>query len=98
MQTLEQRVAHLERAVLNLNEGVTAAHHELLDATRENHALSRLLMSVTALAARDAADPLKFMDEVRTMALGPLTHDELADTRERIELVLSKVEGALTKR
>lgn len=98
MQTLEQRVAQLERIVRGLDEGVTAAHHGLLEASRENHALSRLLMSVTALAARDAADPLKFMDEVRTMALGPLTDADLADTRERIELVLSKVEGALTKR
>lgn len=98
MQTLEQRVAQLEWHVIDINKRMLTAAVALQTETRENHALNRLLMSVTALAARDAADPLKFMDEVRTMALGPLTDADLADTRERIELVLSKVEGALTKR
>lgn len=94
---LARRVDRLERVVKNLDEGVTAAHGGLLDETRQTHALKRVLMAVTALAARDAADPLKFTDEVRFLALAPLAGEDLADTREMIELILSKVEGALTK-
>jgi len=98
VQTLEQRVTQLERQLLETNGRMLTAARALQTETRENHALGRLLMSVTALAARDAADPLKFMDEVRNLALAPLVDNELADTRERIEMFLSKVEGALTKR
>ncbi len=83
--------------MIDINERMLTTARALQAETRENHALGRLLMSVTALAARDAEDPLKFMDEVRTMALGPLVDEDLVDTRERIELLLSKVEGALTK-
>ncbi|MGN6062857.1 hypothetical protein [Brevundimonas diminuta] len=96
-QNLARRLDRLEREVRDLSEGVTSAHYEILQETRKNHALSRVLMAVTALAARDAPDPLRFTDEVRTLALEPMTDAELDETRERIETILSKVEGSLTR-
>lgn len=96
-QNLARRLDRLEQVVRNLDEGVTAAHHGLLEETRQNHALKRVLMAVTALAARDAPDPLRFTDEVRTLALKPMTDAALDETRERIETILSKIEGSLTR-
>lgn len=93
-----QRLNALEESVADLREAQTATQKALLDAVRESHALKRVLMAAVALAARGEEEPLRFADEVRHMALGPMESPDLAETRERIELILSKIEGALIKR
>lgn len=97
-KAVEKALNAHSKELINLSQGVNAAHQGLLDASRRDGAQNRLIMAAIALIARDSPDPLRTLESVRHLAMSTIGDDDLVEMREHIELALAKVEAALTAR
>jgi hypothetical protein len=84
-------------ALQRMDQGLGQTAKALLEQSRRSGAQDRLILALLALVARDSAEPLRFLDEVRGLALGPIDGSELEIMKEIIENQLAKVEGAIIK-